>query len=543
MVPSPIRDFLDLHERACLRARPEHRSGAKVTEGPDQRLGPDLGVDRDHVRADLGAGRDPRRAAEDVNGWTIASASSSTAGLDPGRRRVDDRDAGDHVREVDPVAQRGRRGGELGARVHALGLVRVGGDVSDDALAAADEVAHGVGQVELALGVVRGRAGRARARAGRPGRRRSRSCTRRARAARESRRRPRRSPRTVPSAAADDPAVRADVRRLEGEHGRGGVLAPVRLDELLEQLGRQKRRVAREDEQLARAVADRAAARSGRRRRSRAAAPAPRRRRPANASRLSGEAITTSGSGPSGRAASSTQSTMRRPRIGCRCFGTAERMRVPSPPAITTAASEVFGHGGVAGAPGFEPGITGPKPVALPLGHAPRFGGDRDTYRRSRSRRTSATTASTTSATTANAVRTSARTGTSTTASCETARIQDPSRISSRRAVRPVQDVERDGGDREEDDDPPLDRADEHEDALDDRRNQRDLEPVLAQRPAETGAAVLDRQRPFHATSVAFSRTRRERSARRARPRAGPVAPRRRDAGGGRGRRRRARRP
>jgi hypothetical protein len=25
----------------------------------------------------------------------------------------------------------------------------------------------------------------------------------------------------------------------------------------------------------------------------------------------------------------------------------------------------------VAGAPGFEPGITGPKPVALPLGHAP----------------------------------------------------------------------------------------------------------------------------------------------------------------------------
>ncbi len=25
----------------------------------------------------------------------------------------------------------------------------------------------------------------------------------------------------------------------------------------------------------------------------------------------------------------------------------------------------------LAGAPGFEPGITGPKPVALPLGHAP----------------------------------------------------------------------------------------------------------------------------------------------------------------------------
>ena len=26
----------------------------------------------------------------------------------------------------------------------------------------------------------------------------------------------------------------------------------------------------------------------------------------------------------------------------------------------------------LAGAPGFEPGITGPKPNALPLGHAPR---------------------------------------------------------------------------------------------------------------------------------------------------------------------------
>ena len=30
----------------------------------------------------------------------------------------------------------------------------------------------------------------------------------------------------------------------------------------------------------------------------------------------------------------------------------------------------------VAGAPGFEPGITGPKPVALPLGHAPIRSGD-----------------------------------------------------------------------------------------------------------------------------------------------------------------------
>src|SRR5579864_7881933 len=41
---------------------------------------------------------------------------------------------------------------------------------------------------------------------------------------------------------------------------------------------------------------------------------------------------------PASRAAATTQSTMRRPRIGCRCFGVALFMRVPSPPAITTAA-------------------------------------------------------------------------------------------------------------------------------------------------------------------------------------------------------------
>ena len=52
----------------------------------------------------------------------------------------------------------------------------------------------------------------------------------------------------------------------------------------------------------------------------------------------------------------------------------AERMRVPRPPAMTTAASlgrDSDTVGTLAGAPGFEPGITGPKPVALPLGHAP----------------------------------------------------------------------------------------------------------------------------------------------------------------------------
>src|SRR5205823_1750220 len=53
------------------------------------------------------------------------------------------------------------------------------------------------------------------------------------------------------------------------------------------------------------------------------------------------DVTTTSGSGSSPRAASITQSTRRRPRSGCRCFGVSERMRVPSPAARTTAASRL----------------------------------------------------------------------------------------------------------------------------------------------------------------------------------------------------------
>src|SRR5262249_1288453 len=69
----------------------------------------------------------------------------------------------------------------------------------------------------------------------------------------------------------------------------------------------------------------------------------------------------------------SAQSTTRRPSSRCRCFGVADRMRVPRPAAMTTPA-RLRGIRGVrilAGAPGFEPGIAGPKPAALPLGYAP----------------------------------------------------------------------------------------------------------------------------------------------------------------------------
>ena len=54
----------------------------------------------------------------------------------------------------------------------------------------------------------------------------------------------------------NDPAVGANVRGLEREHGRGRLLAPVGLDELLQQLGGQERRVAGEDEEALRPASD-----------------------------------------------------------------------------------------------------------------------------------------------------------------------------------------------------------------------------------------------------------------------------------------------
>src|SRR5579885_383141 len=59
---------------------------------------------------------------------------------------------------------------------------------------------------------------------------------------------------------------------------------------------------------------------------------------PVKLPRASAEVTTTTGSAPAARAAAITQSTRRRPSSGWRCFGTAERMRVPSPAAMTTAA-------------------------------------------------------------------------------------------------------------------------------------------------------------------------------------------------------------
>ena len=180
----------------------------------------------------------------------MQSGSSSTDRVDPGRRRVDDRRAGQHVAEVDPVAQHGRGRCELGARVDALGLGRVGGHVHGDGLAGCDEVAHGVGQVELALGVLRGQAFERRPELGRledvdRGVDLSDPELLLARVARLDDR----LQRAV--AVADDAAVGARVGRLEGEHGRGGAGGAVRLEQRGQQLARDRGRIAGDDEHVA----------------------------------------------------------------------------------------------------------------------------------------------------------------------------------------------------------------------------------------------------------------------------------------------------
>ena len=236
-----------------------------------------------------------------------------------------------------------------------------------------DEIAHGIGQVELALGVDGLQAPERRPEQVAPGRRRSRSSPRRSRAARVTHRPPRRSTR--------------DRRRRHGRSARSCGCRPGRTR------ARLRRRpasdasstapgassvvssgVSPERTSTSSAPTDRLARRTAPHPLSRAACFCTAVVNPANWSAVSGETTTTSESGSSGRAASTIQSTIRRPRIGCRCLGIAERMRVPRPPAMTTAASlgrDSDTVGTLAGAPGFEPGITGPKPVALPLGHAP----------------------------------------------------------------------------------------------------------------------------------------------------------------------------
>src|SRR3954471_7482525 len=78
---------LELDERARLGAGFQHGSGAKVTEGADQRALADLGVDRDDVRADLGAAKHTRAAAQDRERVHARVGLDFDVGVDPGRLR------------------------------------------------------------------------------------------------------------------------------------------------------------------------------------------------------------------------------------------------------------------------------------------------------------------------------------------------------------------------------------------------------------------------------------------------------------------------
>ena len=299
------------------------------------------------------------------------SASSVTVGSIQVVEGIDDRDPGKHVRDVDPIAERGGRGGELDARVDAFRLTGVIRDVNCNAVPGADEIAHGVGQVQLALcidglqPVERG-----------PEQIRPEDVDRGVRLAdREllGRRVGRLDDRLeVAVGATDDSAVAADVARE-----------------------RTRARLRPRPATGASRSALRAARLSGAACRPRGSAPRRRRRAPPG---LLGLRPRFRAVVPERRpSARRTISRLGRrdddQRLGAEWPGRLDDPVDHPPPedrvqmlgrrrahACPTASGHDDGCelerdsdtvGTLAGAPGFEPGITGPKPVALPLGHAP----------------------------------------------------------------------------------------------------------------------------------------------------------------------------
>src|SRR5712691_6958167 len=147
--------LLQLDERPGLGALAEDGARPEIGEGADGDAGADLGVDRDDVRADLGARGDLRRAAKDGERMDRRVGRDLDAVIDPGRGGIDDGHAGEHVRLVDPVPQRGGHRGELDTRVDPLHLPGHGRSVDCDRVAVYDEQPQGIRQIELAMRVVR----------------------------------------------------------------------------------------------------------------------------------------------------------------------------------------------------------------------------------------------------------------------------------------------------------------------------------------------------------------------------------------------------
>src|SRR4051794_3919751 len=96
----PDVGVLDLHESTSLGLGAELRPRSEVTEGTDRDARPDLGVDHDRVRADLRARPDPCLAPQDREGVDRRVRLQLDVRLDPRRRRIDDRHAGEHVFSV-----------------------------------------------------------------------------------------------------------------------------------------------------------------------------------------------------------------------------------------------------------------------------------------------------------------------------------------------------------------------------------------------------------------------------------------------------------
>ena len=105
------------------------------------------------MRADLRVRADARAPAQNGKRMDDRVGLQLDVGVDPRRRRIDDADAGIHVRAENPVAEVRRSGGELGSRVDPVDLLGVRGGVHGRRAAALDDVPDRVGQIELALRV------------------------------------------------------------------------------------------------------------------------------------------------------------------------------------------------------------------------------------------------------------------------------------------------------------------------------------------------------------------------------------------------------